>query len=266
MGGKWKTFVIGASLLLGLCFRHTDAGQETNNLWFPVGEKLVYRLYWGIIPVGTAEFTTQWLGQDEDKLLVLRGVARTTSIVAKIYPVEDFLESTVDPKTFLPVRYVQRLKEGRHFRNDETIFDHNSGRAYWISHKDGTRNEIEIDADTRDALSLVYWMRAKGFKKGQKERFRVLVDEKLYELYVTGLEYQDVEVPGMGAVRCLLVEPKARFGQIFARKGRVHLWFSDDDRHICAKMRGVVPLASVKAILMAIEGVATTQDREENDT
>lgn len=229
------------------------APAMTNDLWFPVGEKLLYKLYWGIIPVGRAEMTTTWVEEDGRHLIALRATARTTSIVAKIYPVDDFIESVVDPETFLPLRYVQRLKEGRHLRHDKTIFDHKARKAYWESGLDRSANEIEIAPDSRDVLCLIYYMRSKGFEVGQETKFRVLVNEKLYDLKVIGVKYEKIRVRGLGRLRCLKVEPKAGFGEIFVRKGRIQLWFSDDERHICTRMTAKVPLASIKAILVGVE-------------
>jgi hypothetical protein len=233
----------------------TVQSVSTNKtFWFPVGEKLIYKLYWGIIPVGALELSSEWVEEEGKKLLAIRAVARTTSIVAKIYPVEDFIESIIDPVSFLPLRYTQRLKEGRHLRDDKIRFDHGKRKAYWESGLDDSNGEIEIDADTRDVLCLVYFMRSKGFDVGATEKFRVLVDEKLYDLEVTGIEHEKLQVKDFGKVKCLKVQPKAKFGEIFVRKGRVNLWFSLDARHVCTRMTGKVPVASVKAILVGVKG------------
>ena len=190
--------------------------------------------------------------------------------MAKIYPVQDLIESVVDPGTFLPLRYVQRLREGRHRRYDVVAFDHDREVAKWSSPLENRQEEIDIDGDTRDVLSLAYFMRSKGMQPGQEERFRVLVDDKLYDLHVGGRETVAVRVRGHGRVRCLEVEPKARFGEIFVRRGRMKLWFSLDPRHVCTRMSARVPLASVRACLISVEGpgddVWTARDDEGDET
>jgi hypothetical protein len=226
----------------------------TNELWFPVGEKLTYKLYWGVIRVGTSHLTSEWLEKDGKRYVVLKATARTTAVVNKIYPVEDYIESTVDPETFLPVKYVQKLMEGCHIRDDTIIFDHNAHKAYWTSGLTNAVKVIEIGSDTRDVLTLTYYMRPKGTEIGAKEDFRVLVDDKLYSLGVTVLDRENMKIPGFGKVMNLKVEPKARFGAIFVRKGKVLMWFSDDTHRICTKMVGEVPVANVKAILTGVEG------------
>lgn len=227
----------------------------TNGLWFPVGEKLTYDLYWGVIPVGTAVISSEWGDEDGRKVVVLKAVARTGAVLSKIYPVNDYIESVVDPVTFLPIRYTQNLHEGRHVRDDVIIFNHRKQKAGWVSTKHpGTTNAIPIKAETRDVLCLAYMIRWKPFKAGDTQAFEVVVDNKLYNLALNVLGREITSVGDFGDVKCLKIEPQAKFGAIFVRKGKVLLWFSDDSRRLCVKMTGKVPLAKVKAILNKVEG------------
>jgi len=227
------------------------------DFWFPVGEKLSYRLYWGIIPVGHCEMTTAWVTHGGKEMLAIRAIAKTTSVVSKIYPVDDFVESIINPETFLPFQYTQKLNEGRRTRSDLINFNHAEKMAVWSCAKAGRSGQtrrIEIESDTRDVLSLAYFMRSKGLAMGQKEMFKVLVDDKIYDLEVFALGYEIMKISDMGDVKCLVVEPKAKFGEIFVRKGKVTLWFSEDLRRICTRMTGKLSFASLKAILSAVEG------------
>ncbi|OGV65406.1 MAG: hypothetical protein A2283_01605 [Lentisphaerae bacterium RIFOXYA12_FULL_48_11] len=239
-----------------LCLASYAIGA-TNDLWFPVGEKLIYRLYWGIIPVGTCEMSTQWIEVEGKRLLSIRAIARTTSVVSKIYPVDDYVETQVNPETFLPVEYIQKLREGRHIRDDIVKFNHKEGIAVWKSAKARAAKvtkEIKIETDTRDVLCLAYYMRSKGLAVGQEEKFKVIVDDKIYDLQVKGLGYETMDVDDFEDVKCLVVEPTAAFGGIFVRKGRVTLWFSEDMRRICTRMTGKLSVANLKAVLMNVDG------------
>lgn len=222
---------------------------------FPVGEKLEYKLYWGIIPVGRAEFQTFWDTLDGKTVIVIRATARTTAVVAAIYPVEDLVQSVVDPETLLPIKYTQKLREGRHKRDDEVIFKHNEGIAVWnkIGKKDESKT-IKIDKNTRDVLALTYKMRGGKFDVGSSEKFKVLVDDKLYDLSVKGVDKEKRKVADYGKIETLEVIPSAKFGEIFVRKGKVRLWFSEDERRVCVRMTAKVPLAHVKAVLKKVSG------------
>lgn len=229
----------------------------TNGLWFPVGEELLFAGYWGILPVGEARVWTEWIEEDGRRLLAIKLTAESSMVVSAIFPVRDYLESIVDPVTFLPIRYTQNIKEGGRERDETLTFDHKAGKAIWKSIRPGSTNApvvVEIRPDTRDVLSIMFYMRSKSFAVGRTERCHVLFDDKIYDLTVTGLKHEDVYLSRFGDVRCLELEPKAKFGEVFVRKGSVNMWISDDERRICTKALAIVPLASVKAFLQSVKG------------
>ena len=247
--------VISLLVLLMLGQQPAFAAGSDGALSFPVGETIEYKLYWGVVPVGRADFQTFWDSADGTNVIVIRATAKTTAVVKALYPVEDVIQSTVDPETLLPLKYSQKLREGRHKRDDEITFDHTAGVAVWnrIGDKKDTKT-IEIDKDTRDVLALTYKMRGSSFAVGSNETFKVLVDDKLYDLSVKGVKKEKRDVADYGDMDCLEVEPSAQFGGIFVRKGKVRLWFSEDARRLCVRMTGKVPLANVKAVLEKVTG------------
>lgn len=228
----------------------------TNAFCFPVGERLTYGLYWGVIPVGEAVMESTWIEENGRRLLCLVSTAKSGRVLSGIYPLDDYVKSVVDPVTFLPVRYEQRLHEGRHVRHDIVTFDREKLVAHWRSELNGRTNDIPILKDTRDVVCLSYYMRMQTYTGQEKLSFQVLVDDKLYALNVSFEGKEKLKVDGHGSVPCFKLEPVAKFGAIFVRKGKVNLWFSEDNRHICTRMSGKVPVASVKAILTAVTGDA----------
>jgi len=174
-----------AGLCLGVTCRVAAAAPSTNEpvFWFPVGERLVYEVSWGIIPVGYAEAWTEWVEQDGRRLLSIKVRSKTNRVLSTLFPVDDLVESRVDPATFLPVRFIKLLSEGRYRADQVTDFDHVKRLGYWRSNLDTNKSEtFQIDADTRDILSLVYWLRRPdgfSFELGRRQAFRVTTDEKL---------------------------------------------------------------------------------------
>lgn len=232
-------------------------GAATNALWFPVGEELQYTGYWGILSVGDARVWTEWVEEDGRKLLAIKFIAKSSFIVSALYPVNDRMESIVDPVTFLPVRFVQNIREGSKERDERIYFDHKAGKAIWKPAQAASTNAprvIAIKPDTRDILSFMFYMRSKSFSAGKTEAFEVLFDDKVYQLTVTGLHVEDVYLSNFGDVRCLELEPKAKFGEVFVKKGSVNMWISDDERRICTKAMAIVPVANVKAFLQSVKG------------
>jgi hypothetical protein len=230
------------------------AGVTNAPDWFAVGERLDYKLVWGVIPVGKASLTTDWVDTGDRILLRITALARTTSLVRALFPVDDRVESIVDPATMLPVQYTQILNEGRKHRNDRIVFDHAAKRAVWRDDMSDKAHILLISEDTRDLLAFTYHMRSKAYDIGTREVTDVIVDEKLYELTLTGLKRQRVKIKGFKEkFSCLVVRPEAKFGEIFMRKGKINMWFTTDDRRLCAKIYAFLPFADFKACLRSFK-------------
>jgi len=250
--------VVGGCLLAALPARIAGAPAQTPPagppLWFPVGEELVYRVYWGLVPVGTARSTTEWIEEDGRVLLAVRYRARSNRVLSRLYPVDDRVEAVIDPVAFRPVRFAKNLKEGRHRTDERTVFDYERLTAHWESRTKKKTKEYAIYEDTRDLVTFMYFMRAQRFTAGTSRRFRVMDDDKLYDLTVKALEEESVELPGFGKVACLKLEPEAEFQGLFVRKGRMFVWIAQGERMLVTKVVASLPVANVRAVLAEVRG------------
>jgi hypothetical protein len=236
-----------------------DGTVDTNaaaagSLWFPVGEELVYRVYWGIIPVGTTRITTEWVEEDGRRRLAIRYRTISNKVVEKIYPVDDVIESVIDPVMFRSVRYTKKLSEGRYRTEEVTTFDYDRLMAHWENKVRPKTRDFPIQPDTRDLVAFMYYMRSQPFTVGEKRQYQVMSDEKLYDLWVSPERVENVKLPCFGPVPSVRVEPEAAFEGLFVRKGRVWVWVSEDGRRVCTKLVGSVPVASIKALLWEVRG------------
>jgi hypothetical protein len=223
-------------------------------LGFPVGEELVYQVYWGFIPVGKTRIVTRWEERDGRRLLAIRYRTRSSKVLAAIYPVDDVTEVLIDPATFLPLKFTANLREGRHHKYEITTFDHARRTARWESLTKNKVKEYPIDPDTRDIVTFMYSMRSRPFRVGDRRHFRVMADEKIYDLYVHALNEEDIRLSGFGSVRSLRLEPTAEFNGLFVRKGRLWVWVSRDARMLCTKVVAEIPVGKIKAVLKSVHG------------
>jgi hypothetical protein len=228
------------------------AGEEA--LWFPVGESIEYLIYWGKIPVARSTASTEWVEEDGRRLLAIRFRTKSNRVIGTIYPVDDFIESIIDPKTFLPVRFTKQLSEGRYRCDETTTFDHEAGKAILKNQLRGTTLEYEIDDETRDLVSFMYSLRTAEFPVGDTQTFRVMADEKLYDLEVTSRKTQRIKLPRYGKVESVMLEPAASFQGLFVRKGKMTLWVSEDERRLITRADIQVPVADVHLILQDVDG------------
>jgi hypothetical protein len=222
-----------------------------------VGERLTYSVHWGVLHVADAVISTDWVKWLDGRPIV-RIRLRTISnrFIHSIYPVDDQIDSYIDPVTFLPVRFVKDMNEGNRRELAITDFDHSVQKARWRKMtrklKDWT---LPIAADTRDIPSLLYWLRKDGVCAGVTNRYQVMADDKIYELVMTPEDRQDaLPVPGFGVIPCLRVSPDAAFEGLFVRSGKLTAWVSKGAPCLIMRMDGEVPVARIRIRLAKIEG------------
>lgn len=228
----------------------TPAGPD----WFPVGEELIYDIHWGVINVGQTHVITDWVDHQGRRVIRIRYLTKTNGIVKKLYPVDDLIESLIDPETFLPIRFTKRLNEGRYHCDETTDFNYRKLKAGWESKTNGRKKAFPIEKDTRDIVTFMYHLRSQKLEPGEQLNFRVMADERLYDLKIVVGDRMVMKFPQFGAVPSLRLDPEAAFQGLFVRSGKVVAWVSDDDRRLCTRLMVTVPVANVRLSLKEVRG------------
>ncbi len=223
-------------------------------LWFPVGEEIDYDIKWGIFKVGEATSKAEWLNVDGRRMLSLSMEAESNGIVEKLYPVKEFMQTILDPVTFLPVSFEKDSHEGRHHHHEITTFDHAARKGHWKSLLKDQQKDFDIEPDTRDLMGLMYWIRKNPIRLGETREYQVMTDEKMYDLEIKAGKKDRVALKKYGKVKCIKMEPKGKFNGMFVRKGRMWLWLSNDERYVICRVVASVPVASIKIMLRRVRG------------
>ena len=237
------------------CAEATASVTDPLELWFSVGEKLTYKIYWGFLPVGTSTASSKWIQEDGRRLLSIKFRSKSNKFLSKIYPVDDHIESIIDPATFLPIRYTKKMRQGGYRCDEITHFDHKQGLATWRSLLKGNKKIYKIGPTTRDIVSFMYFMRSKDqiFRPGMNDLQTIMSDEKLYDLSIKPLEIEEVSLPKLGRIPSVKFEPKAAFEGIVVRKGKMALWVSNDEQRVVTQVAVKIPVASVRIKLIRVE-------------
>ncbi|MFC1467436.1 DUF3108 domain-containing protein [Verrucomicrobiota bacterium] len=246
---KLWIFIFGLFVAAGPACAEPDVA-----LPFRVGESLEYRIHWGVVNVGYSRITTEWVELEGRKLIAIRLRSRTNAVLSKLYPVDDFVESLVDPVTFRPVRFIKKIKQGGYHCDEETHFDYEKGIASWISKNGDADKQYVIDEESRDILTFLYYARLDEFQPGTVVQRKLISDEKQYDLDIHCEQIEEVELDGYGKIECLKMEPKASFQGIFVRKGRMWMWVSRDPRRICTEIKSKVFVGKVSLTLCSVTG------------
>lgn len=224
-------------------------------LWFPVGEQIFYKIQWGVWIVAETKVASEFIEEDGRELLAIRVTTHTRSILSVFYPVDDFIESVVDPVTFLPIRFTKRLSEGRYRLHEITTFDHKARTAHWRHLLKNDSKDFAIDADTRDLISFMFYMRSQKFEPGKHYEFRVMADEKLYDLLVETRDIETLDIGNYAKIRSLKLDPEAKFQGLFVRVGKLEVWISDDKRCLCVRAIAKAPvIGTIRLLIDRVEG------------
>ncbi len=223
-------------------------------LWFDVGEELVYSIHWGVIRVGETRVTTEWIEEGGRRLLYVRYRTRSNSFLKHIYPVDDTIEAVIEPVSFLPVRFVKQLSEGSRVTDQVTVFDHAAGVAHWTDNIKNKQKDFEIEPDTRDLVTFMYYMRRNEFTPGEKIEYRVMADEKIYDVFLNVGPVDTMKMEGYGKVKSVRITPEAAFEGLFVRKGKMVVWVSRDARRVATRIQATVPVADVHINLREVRG------------
>lgn len=235
-----------------------DPPENAASYEFPwiMGERLEYKIYWGIIPVASNVGSATWVEWKGKVYVKLQFRTKSGPKLSKIYPVDDTIFSLVDPDTLLPDYFVMDQHEGRHIRYEQTHFDRIAGEATMVKlhRKEMPSTTYEIEPDTRDIISLMFFMRGSEFAPHTRYVERVMSDEKLYDLEMHSKNFEKIKLKNYGEVESLKVVPEAAFDGVFVRKGKMTLWFSTDARNLCLKMVADTPFANVNMKLIDVSG------------
>ncbi|MCZ7590688.1 MAG: DUF3108 domain-containing protein [Kiritimatiellae bacterium] len=254
MPHKYPILLTALCLFWGILCTDARADSAQPKLWFDVGEELVYSIHWGVIRVAETRVTTEWIEEDGRKLIAIRYRTRSNSFLNKIYRVDDVIEAVIDPGPFLPVRFTKTLSEGKYRTDEVTVFDHAAGKAYWKNRYRNSEKEFDIESDTRDLVTFMYYMRQHEFETGEKVTYRVMADEKIYDVFLDVGSVDTLKTDKFGKVKSVRITPEAAFEGLFVRKGKIIVWVSRDERRVATRVQATVPVADIHINLSEVLG------------
>jgi hypothetical protein len=216
---------------------------------FRLPEKLVYDLTWAGIKTGTA---TLEISSENEKTRIV-STARSVDWVSVFYTVEDRIESELSTPPHaavpgIPQNYRVRIREGRHRRNKEVVFDCPNRRASFTDHLSGEKKEIEIRESTFDPLSSFYHVRTLKPEVGKSLYVEVLDNKKLWNVEVQVLRKERIST-SLGDFDTIVIKPLLKSEGIFNKRGDMYIWLTDDNKHVPVKLQTKVAVGKVTATL-----------------
>jgi hypothetical protein len=233
-----------ALLLLFLLFSSARA------LAFTIPEKFIFDLTWTGVKAGTA---TLEMVSDEGRTKIISR-ARSADWVSVFYTVDDRIESLLKNEPTmslisLPENYRVRLREGKHRRDKELIFDHAKKQVTFIDHLGTEKKTFQIDEKTFDPLTSFYYIRTVKLDVGRSVYVDIFDSKKVWNVEVQVLRREKIRTQ-LGNFDTVVIKPLMKSEGIFNRKGDIYIWLTDDLKRIPVKVQTKVVIGSVTATLV----------------
>ena len=217
---------------------------------FQVGEQLTYEISWLNITAGTAVMSVMATGSDGARPLAkLITTAQSRPAITRFFPVDNRVESILDPTTLLPEHLTFKRREGKKKEDIE----------YWFHQQEGTVTEVkgetietlEMPPRTHDIISCLYYARSTLlFQPGSSLTMNIYHDKKNRKVDVLVEAIETVRGPWgeIEAARVLVIMP---FQGLFLNQGNIRVWFTNDDWRIPVRMKAKVLIGSIVADLVS---------------
>lgn len=220
-------------------------------------EKLTYTGYynWGFvwIKAGSVEFTL--VSSDKyPNAQRLFAVGSSNPSWDWVFRLRDTLISYHDSLTFMPYEFSRKAHEGNYHKTFDYVWDYGNNVIYSEVERIGKyirKDTIPLLEGTYDMLSVAWLARNLDFEKYKKNDMIpicILIDEKIYELYVRYLGKDKVKL-GKGKRQCHVFSPLLVEGEVFKGGENMKIWVSDDEYRVPVMVEAKILVGSVKGIL-----------------
>lgn len=232
---------------------------------FARGEKVTYRVHYGVIDAGEATIEVK----NEVKVVGGRntyhvvGTGKSLGAFNYFYKVNDRYETFIDEEKLYPWLFIRRVNEGGFIINQDYVFNQNKNLVkYTRTGTDQKANGTKVvttKPGMHDIISATYYARNKDMSKlkvGDKINVTTFFDEEEWPLAFKFLGKETIKTK-YGKIACLKFTPMVQKGRVFKEQEEMILWISDDANHLPIRLEAKILVGSVKMDIKEYSGLAT---------
>lgn len=166
------------------------------------------------------------------------------------YWLDDTIETFIDKKTFLPVKYSLIQREKKQNVDDLQLFDFKKLKTFhWYKRvKEGSDKEEKIEnyipRFSQDSFSALQFVRGLPLKKGDLYDFAVVTRGKpwLLKVEVMGEEMTSVDGEDVKAYR---LKAETHFPGVLQKSGDINFWYAVDETRRLLKFQAKIKIGSI---------------------
>lgn len=202
---------------------------------YPDRQTFTYSVDWRLVSAGT---TTLHLDTVNGERHIVAN-ADSTGAVALLYHVHDRLETYYNPQTNCSLALIKHTEEGFRRVDTNVRYDYQRKKAVLDEHNLRARNQKKEETDippcVTNTLAAAYYVASQPLEPGAKFTFPSSDGGKTADIEVTVEAREQVKTPS-GMYRTIRLSAEALNGPQKG-KGKVWVWYTDDDRRIPVQMR-----------------------------
>jgi Protein of unknown function (DUF3108) len=224
---------------------------------FRPGETLTYDVNWSVFPAGKLTATLSRDKQIPDDSYKVTTTADSQGFVSLLYKVQDEFQSVFNPQTLCSIQISKQINEGGRHKITKITFDRDRGLAILDEHDVGggdgppKHDEHEIPSCAQDIITAFYYVRSQPLRVGQNLKLAINDGSKTKVVVAAITGRKKIQTP-LGDHDALRVEPSV-FGNLYEKKkGKIVIWFSDDEYHFPLRIRASLKLGAITGTLTSI--------------
>ncbi len=206
-----------------------------SNYQVPYGETLQYLGEWRFFNAGVASVRIDRAGAQNHVTVT----ADATGVVALLYKVQDRYESYFDAKTLCSAKLIKHTEEGSHRRDTVITFDYQRGKSVLEERnlKTGQQKRVENDIPgcVTDVISGIAYVASLPLQVGANYVFPLNDGGNTVTVQANVEGKEQIKTPA-GTFQTLRLGSEGN-GGVLKNRGRIWIWYTDDEKHIPVQMR-----------------------------
>jgi len=221
---------------------------------FKAGERLTYRMHYGIIDAGEAvlEVKTTDKKVKGRNLLHVVGTGRTLGAFNWVFKVRDRYESYIDAEGVFPWMFIRRVNEGGFKINQDYIFKQDNQKV-----KTQDKKEYDVPLGIQDMLSSFYYARTLDYKNAkinQEFSMDMFIDNEVFPFKIKYLGTETIKTR-KGKFDCVKLRPLMMKGRVWEDEESMTIWVTNDNNKVPILLETKISVGAVKATLTNWEGL-----------
>lgn len=223
---------------------------------FQVGEKLSFKIHYGLINAGVATIEVKEKKRIKGTSTYhMIGTGRSVGMTEWFFKTRDRYETFVDEKSLFPVKFLRDVNEGGYIIKRNIDFNRKNNTA--IDHDLKKDTVFSLPHNVHDIFSAFYYARCLDvtfIQVGDIIEIPTFLDHEIFYFRIKFVGRESLKTE-LGNISALKFVPVVQQGRVFKDEDDLHIWISDDANHIPLLIKSELLVGSIKASITSQEGL-----------